>query len=323
METRFRGERRAEIEQIIWGDMRSSSVGWSTSYYLDDKPYIDEWGVGWDVQSYQTPFGSGYYTEIRDHPLSEDSDIASYEPPDPDRPELYKSCQKLVSESKDDHWIVGSVHATIFETAWALRGLEQMLLDLVMNPDLAKVLLNIPYHYHLVVAKKMVAIGVDMVFLGDDVGSQNAMMISPQMWRKYLKPLMANMIAELKKINPNLKIAYHTDGNVEPIIEELIEIGIDVLNPIQPRSMDPARLKKQCGDRLCFWGTIDEQHTLPFGSPEDVASEVKARLETVGYDGGLILAPTHAVQLDTPLENFYSLVDAICDITYEKLKGKA
>jgi uroporphyrinogen-III decarboxylase len=221
----------------------------------------------------------------------------------------------MIRDFKADYWIVGVTVTTIFETAWALRGLEQMLLDLAMNPNLADHLLDIPYHYHLTAAKRLVEMGVDMIWTGDDVGSQNQMMISPRMWRRYFKPRMANFIEELKRINPDLKVAYHTDGNIEPIISELIEIGVDVLNPIQPASMDPAKIKKQYGDKLCFWGTIDEQHTLPFGTPEDVAREVCHRLATVGSDGGLILAPTHHVQLDTPLENFWAMVDTITQTT--------
>jgi uroporphyrinogen-III decarboxylase len=131
------------------------------------------------------------------------------------------------------------------------------------------------------------------------------------MWRKYFKPRMAAFISELKAINPKVKVAYHTDGNVEPIIPELIEIGLDVLNPIQPASMDPAQIKKNYGKQLSFWGTIDEQRTLPFGSPQDVADEVRLRLSEVGYDGGLVLSPTHHVQLDTPLENFWAMVNTI------------
>lgn len=153
--------------------------------------------------------------------------------------------------------------------------------------------------------------GVDMIWTGDDVGSQHDMLISPRLWRKYLKPRMATFIAELKAINPSVKVAYHTDGNVERIIPDLIEIGLDVLNPVQPACMDPAKLKKQYGKNLCFWGTIDEQHTLPFGTPSDVEAEVRLRVETVGKDGGLILGPTHHVQLDTPMENFWAMVNAI------------
>jgi len=308
-----------EIERAIGEDMLLTSVGWANSYYMDDKPYTDEWGIGWDVQPYETPFGVGHYTEIASHPLADDAAIDSYQPPDPHRPELYRAAEQVIHDFKAEYWIVGSTVTTIFETAWALRGLEQMMLDMVVDPDLANCIFDIPHRYHLTAANKLVELGVDMIHLGDDMGSQNQMLISPGMWRRYFKPRMANIISELKGINPGLKIAYHTDGNVEPIIPELIEIGLDVLNPIQPASMDPARIKREYGDKLCYWGTIDEQHTLPFGTPEDVANEVKTRLKTVGYNGGLILAPTHSVQLDTPLENFWAMVNTIVNTPYSAI----
>jgi uroporphyrinogen-III decarboxylase len=200
---------------------------------------------------------------------------------------------------------------TIFETAWALRGLETLLMDMLADPDLADAILDIPFRYHLTAAKRLARMGVDMIWTGDDVGAQNAMLISPETWRRFLKPRMAAFISEVKAIRPAIKIAYHSDGNIEPIIPELIEIGLDVLNPIQPASMDPAAIKRRYGDKLCFWGTIDEQNTLPFGSPEDVRREVRQRIETVGKSGGLIIGPTHHVQLDTPIENFEAMVDEI------------
>jgi len=308
-----------ELERALGQDMLLTSVGWANSYYLDDKAYVDEWGVGWDVQAYETPYGTGHYTEMVRHPLADDQAISHYKPPDPNRLELYTDAAQVVASFKDDYWIVGVTVTTILETAWALRGLEQMLLDLVLDPDLANHLLDIPYHYHLTAAKKLVELGVDMIWTGDDIGSQHDMIISPRMWRKYLKPRMANFISELKTINPNIKIAYHSDGNIMRIIPELIEIGIDVLNPIQPASMDPVLIKSDFGDTLCFWGSIDEQHTLPFGSAADVDSEVRQRLETIGRGGGLILAPTHHVQLDTPLENFWSMVNTITSTPYSAL----
>jgi uroporphyrinogen-III decarboxylase len=134
---------------------------------------------------------------------------------------------------------------------------------------------------------------------------------------------MANFIAELKAINPQVKVAYHTDGMVIPIIPELIEIGVDVLNPIQPASMDPAEIKRQFGKNLCFWGSIDEQHTLPFGTPAEVRQEIVERLKTIGKDGGLILAPTHHVQLDTPMENFWAMVHTITETPYRSLRNQS
>ena len=305
-----------ELERALDQDMLLTSVGWANSYYLADEPYVDEWGIGWTVHPYETPFGTGHYTEIASHPLAEDWAIDGYQPPDPSRPELYSDATQVIRDFKDEYWIVGVTVTTIFETAWALRGLEQLLVDMVRDPALADQVLEFPYRYHLAAARRLVEMGVDMIWVGDDMGAQHEMLISPRMWRRYFKGRMATFIQELKSINPQVKVAYHSDGDVRRIIPELIEIGLDVLNPIQPACMDPAELKEQYGDRLCFWGTIDEQQTLPFGTPEQVRAEVLERLRTVGQDGGLILAPTHHVQLDTPLENFRAMVETVQDTPY-------
>jgi len=307
-----------ELERSLDQDMLLTSVGWANSYYQDAEAYIDEWGVGWRSVEYTTPYGVGRYTEFSHHPLADDQAIHSYQAPDPNRPELYQDTEWVLKNFKDEYWIVGVVVTTIFEAAWALRGYEQTLTDFALNPDLIERILDIPYQYHLTAAKKLAQMGVDMIWTGDDVGAQDAMLISPKMWRKFLKPRMANLIAEVKAINPQVKVAYHSDGNIYPIIPELIEIGLDVINPIQPASMDPARLKRKYGDQLCFWGSIDIQHTLPFGSPDDVRTEVLTRLETLGKNGGLIIGPTHHVQLDTPMENFSAMIKAITETPYPK-----
>jgi len=305
-----------EIERALDEDVLITSVGWANSYYQEESAYTDEWGIDWDLHPYETPFGRGHYTEIARHPLADVAALADYTPPDPTRPSLYADAEAMIRAYHDEYWIVGATVCTIFETAWALRGLEQTLVDMTTDPDLADHLLDMPYRFHLAAARRLVELGVDMIWLGDDVGTQHRLLMSPRMWRRYLKPRMANLIAEIKAINPELVVAYHTDGYAVPIIPELAEIGIDVLNPVQPASMDPAMVRREFGDRLCFWGTIDEQGTLPFGTPEDVANEVRARIETVGYDGGLILAPTHSVQLDTPLANFHAMVDTVVNTPY-------
>jgi uroporphyrinogen decarboxylase len=306
-----------QLERALDEDLLLTSVGWANCYYQDADAYVDEWGVGWKTAEYTTPFGVGHYTEMKVHPLADDGAIERYQAPDPNRPELYKEAEWVLKTFKDEYYIVGVTVTTMLETAWALRGYEQMLSDFALNPDLAERLLDIPYHYHLTAAKKLTQMGVDMIWIGDDVGAQNNMIISPKMWRRFLKPRMASFIAELKAINPRVKVAYHSDGQIYPIIPDLIEIGLDVLNPVQPASMDPARLKREYGDRLCFWGSMDEQHTLPFGSPADVRAEVLTRLDTLGQSGGLILGPTHHVQLDTPMENFWAMVNTICQTPYK------
>ncbi len=300
-----------ELERALGEDMLLTSVGWANSYYQSGEQYTDEWGITWRSVPYETPFGAGSYTEMIGHPLADDGAISQYRGPDPARPSLYADAQTTLEQFRDEYWIVGVTVTTIWETAWALRGYDRMLADLVENPDLAECILEIPYRYHLHAAKQLVNMGVDMVWLGDDVGAQRSMLISPRHWRKYLKPRLANFIAELKAINPQVKVAYHSDGDIRAIIPELIEIGLDVLNPVQPACMDPAELKRLYGDKLCFWGTIDEQETLPFGTPETVREEVLTRLRTVAKGGGAILGPTHHVQLDTPMENFWAMVETI------------
>jgi uroporphyrinogen decarboxylase len=306
------------LERALKQDMLLTSVGWANEYYKDADTYVDEWGVGWKRVKYDTPFGEGHYTEMTDYPLADDAKIESYTAPDPHRPELYKEAKWVIDNFKAEYWIVGVTVTTIFETAWALRGYEKMLTDFSLNPDMAESILDFPYQYHLAAAKRLTAMGVDMIWIGDDMGAQDAMIISPKMWRRFFKPRMAHFIAEIKAINPQLKVAYHSDGNILPIIPDLIDIGLDVLNPVQPASMDPKKLKKDFGEHLCFWGSIDEQHTLPFGSPADVQKEVEDRIETLGENGGLILGPTHHVQLDTPMENFWSMVNTILETPQRK-----
>jgi len=313
------------LERALDEDMLLTSVGWANSYYATDAhsedgmSYTDEWGVGWKNVAYQTRFGAGHYTEIVAHPLADDAAIDSYQPPDPKRPELYAEAARVIQQYKDEYWIVGVTVTTVWETAWALRGYERALMDLAVNPDLIERILDIPFGYHLAAARKLVEMGVDMIWTGDDMGAQHRMLISPDTWRHFFKPRMATFISTLKSINPNVKVAYHSDGVIYPIISDLIEIGLDVLNPIQPRCMDPARLEKEYGDNLCFWGSIDEQYTLPFGMPSEVEREVITRLRTLGKDGGLIIGPTHHVQLDTPLENFWAMVNTVRNTPYRSL----
>lgn len=306
------------LERALDQDMLLTSVGWANSYYADETygepgsdTYVDEWGITWRSVAYETRFGTGHYTEMVGHPLADDRALDTYRSPDPTRPELYVEAENAIRQYKDEYWIVGVTVTTIWETAWALRGYERTLTDLVVNPDLVERLFDIPFRYHLAAAKRLVELGVDMIWIGDDVGMQQGMLISTETWHRLFKPRLATFIATLKGLNPEVKVAYHSDGAIWPIIPDLIEIGLDVLNPIQPRCMDPAEMKARFGQELCFWGSIDEQYTLPFGTPDDVRREVQARLETIGRDGGLIIGPTHHVQLDTPLENFWAMVQMI------------
>jgi uroporphyrinogen decarboxylase len=308
------------LERALDEDMLLTSVGWVNGYYQDGyqsvDSYQDEWGVLWKTMEYETRFGKGRYTEPCGHPLQEDRALDTYASPDPTRPDLYVDADRAMQQYQNEYWVVGVTPTTIFECAWALRGYEQLMIDMATDPDRANRVLDFPFRYHMAVTQRLTRMGVDMIWLGDDVGGQTSMLMSPQMWRAYLKPRMAELIASLREINPGIKIAYHTDGVVYPIIPELIEIGIDVLNPIQPLAMDPVKLKNEYGEVLCFWGSLDIQRTIPYGTPGDVRDEVLLRLRTIGRRGGLLIGPTHNLQLDTPLENFWAMIDTIRETPY-------
>ncbi len=172
-----------ELELALDQDMLLTSVGWANCYYQSSEAYTDEWGIGWRPCTYETPFGQGIYTEVATHPLADDTKIDAYQSPDPHRPELYLEAKHVLAQYGAEYYIVGVTVTTIFETAWALRGLSQLMMDFVTEPDLVRRILDIPYQYHLAAAKRLVAMGVDMIWIGDDVGSQRGMMISPAHWR--------------------------------------------------------------------------------------------------------------------------------------------
>ena len=267
----------------------------------------------WRNAPYQTRFGPGFYTEVAGHPLADSAALESYRAPEPDRDDLYADAARAIAAYKSEYYIVGVTVCTIFETAWALRGLEPMLADFVESPELADRILDIPFRYHLTAAKHLVEIGVDMIWTGDDVGAQHGMLISPRTWRRFLKPRMAEFYSTLKGINPALKIAYHSDGNIEPIIPELIEIGMDVLNPVQSScpGMDPVSLKKEFGGAITFMGGLDTQELLPHSSADQVRRETARLIEAMTSEhGGYILAASHTIPPETPDENIFAMYAA-------------
>ena len=301
-----------DLEILTGQDALQAGVGWFTNYYLYNRPYVDNWGVQWKIDPYETPFGGGIYTNIKRGPLAgEAPDVTHYQMPDPNASGLYNHVERLVHTYKDEFYIIGRVHCTVFESAWALRGFEDLLMDLYVNPELAEQILDITFRYHLEVAKNMARTGVDMIWLGDDFGSQTGLLLNPETWDEFFKPRYAQLCKEVKQINKDIKIAFHSDGCVYDIIPGLIEAGIDVLNPIQTECMNPQVLQDRYGDRLAFFGGIAVQSTLPMGSPADICREFEWLKSTLGRNSGWLCAPTHHVQQDTPVENFLELLNYI------------
>ncbi len=290
-------------------DCLMSIAGIVASFYMSEElEYVGPWGITWRQVEFAD--GRGHYTEIASHPLAgDDKKLLSYKPPDPEIPGQYEELSDLIERFGKTHCVVGGILGSVFEGPWYLRGMMQFLQDLIVNKDYANQLMDLVMNFHLKAGLKMIDMGCDMLLAGDDVGTQDRMLISPGLWREFVKPRYAALFQEYKNASSDLKIAAHICGYAEPIIDDLIEVGVDILNPVQPLAMDPERLKRRYGKSISFWGGVDDQKVLPFGSPQDVEEEVRLRLKQLAPGGGYILCSSHNVQPTTPMENiraFYS-----------------
>jgi uroporphyrinogen decarboxylase len=285
-----------------------------THYYqsLPDNAKPLSWNPEWGV--YCIPGSVAHFEEMR-HPMKHFEtidEILTYPFPDFNEPYRWKGMgSKIVRLHESGLASVANLENTVFEIAWYLRGMEDFMMDIIDNREFAIVLLNKITDIRIGMAEKFAGYGVDIIKLGDDVSTQLGMMISPSLWRELFKPRLAEIIRVIKKTNPDTLVFYHGDGNLQAIIPDLIEIGIEILNPVQPECMDPVFIKKQYGGKISFWGALGTQTVLPFGTPFEVEMTVKEMIETAGSGGGLVLAPTHVVEPDVPWENIEAFAGAV------------
>jgi uroporphyrinogen decarboxylase len=199
----------------------------------------------------------------------------------------------------------------LFEAAWRLRGLENFLVDLVRRPDWAHLLLDKLADLARRNAASLARAGIDLLALDDDVGMPGTMMISPATWREFFKPRLAAIIGEARAVRRELRVLYHSDGYFEPIVGDLIEIGVDAINPLQPDHMDAARIRERFGPELALWGTVGRQTTFSFATPEEIRREVERRVATLGR-AGLVLCPAYDIdEPDIPWENIAAFLEAV------------
>ena len=207
----------------------------------------------------------------------------------------------------------------IFTLACYLRGMEGFLCDLHQNQALAETLLDRLTELSLFKARACTRAGVDALFVYEDVASQRGMLMSPQMWRIWLKPRMAKVIAAARQIRPDLPVLYDSDGDMTDIIDGLLEIGVNAISPMQPECMDLDSLHRRYGGRLVFWGTIGVQQTMPFGTPADVREAVRHSIRTYSREGGLIIGPAHVISPDIPWSNVMAFYEAVAEFKYAEL----
>lgn len=280
-----------------------------TPYYASlDFIHLDDWGVGYKAGSV------AHFTHMQ-HPMEHFTTLADFEAypyPDPVKDYDWAGVAADVDSVKERGLAsVAGLQITLFEIAWYLRGMETFMIDMALNPDLAAYHLDRITSARVEFARRYAAAGCDVLFLGDDIATQLNMMISPSLWRQHIKPRLFSVIQAAKKVRPEILIAYHSDGNIAKVIPELIEIGVEILNPIQPECMDVLEIKRLYGSKLSFWGALGTQTTLPFGSVSDVKKACLDLIMQVGQGGGLLLAPTHTIEPEVPWDNIQGFLDTV------------
>jgi uroporphyrinogen decarboxylase len=308
-----------EIQRALHSDFRAVTLednGGFRPRSLGDGLYRDEWGITWR----RTAQGEGLYSyEIVRHPLAGATDaaeIVKHQWPDFTAPSIYSRVEDQVRELRKTGYALGGSYAmsSLFGIFWYLRGMEQFLMDLVLKKDFAHLLMSRVIEIQ---EQKMVRFlektgdSLDVFCLCGDLGTQASLLISPELFAEMIKPYLKRVISRARSYT-EAKIFYHTCGNVVPLIEDLIDCGVEILNPVQVSAagMDPLRLKKDFGEQLVFWGAIDTQHVLPHESKEQVEAEVKLRIDQLANGGGYVLAPVHNIQNDVPVANILAMYRA-------------
>jgi uroporphyrinogen decarboxylase len=274
---------------------------------------IDLWGVAHEPGS----AAAMHMTYMR-HPLNDVDSVEEIEAyPYPDYAHADASHMKAEVDRLHERGLAatGYMQCTVWETAWYLRGMENLMMDMMEDDPKAERLLDIVTGSAVLRAEAFARAGVDLLYLGDDVGMQRTPMMSMSLYTTWLKPRLARVIGAARAVKPDIVILYHSCGFVTPFIPHLIDAGVDVLNPVQPECMDFGKIHAEFGDVLSFHGTIGTQTTMPFGTPDEVKNTVWKNAEIAGNRGGLWASPTHLLEPEVPWENVVAYVEACRALT--------
>jgi uroporphyrinogen decarboxylase len=280
--------------------------------------YHDEWSI-----THHRPKPDGLYYSIVQVPLPgpdvSAEDIAKHDWPDMGDPQRIAGLRELAAQYRAAGYavVLKSPFAGIFEMAQRIVGMENCLIMMAADKKLAGVLFDKMLELRLAfweMALPELADAVDVVAEFDDYGTQTSQLISPRMFRQQLKPRLGTLFARIKQLAPEARLFFHSCGNVRPLIPDLIEIGVEILNPVHVRAagMESVALKRDFGDALVFWGGgVDTQGVLPTGKPQEVKDDVRRNVEALAPGGGFVFSPVHNIQADVPIENLIALWEAV------------
>jgi len=309
------------METDVSGLRPKSPDTWKLEITEDEKYfyYTDDWGITRRRQR-----DGGYYFDLCKSPLEYadvSGDIARHEWPDPVHDSRFVGIRELAEKmhAANRPFILGNICAGMLEMGQWLRGFENFYCDLAGNRPVAEALcdkiIELKMRYW---EKALPMLGdiVDIVQEGDDYGGQNTILVSPKVFREVFKPRLKQLLGRIKELAPHVKVFFHTCGAVRDILPDLIEVGVDILNPVQVAclGMDSADLKREFGKDLTFWGGgVDTQYVLPTGTPEQVRDEAKRRIDDFAPGGGFVFAAVHNIQADVSAENILAMRQALRD----------
>ena len=262
--------------------------------------FADEYGVVWDKSGVDKDIGV-----IAEAIIKNEEQLAAYTPPPIDEDFIRKNCEKLM-KTKGDNFAIANLGFSLFERAWTLCGMEDLLCYMLTAPDAVKAFLDKIVKQNIQRVKIALEYDIDCVLFGDDWGQQKGLIMGKPLWVEMLKPCLAATYGEVKAAGRF--VAQHSCGDIREILDDLIEIGLDVYQTFQPEIYDLKTYKQKLYGRLTIWGGISTQVDLPFKSPDEIYALTRSTIEIMGQDGGYIAAPTHDVPGDVPPENVCAMV---------------
>jgi uroporphyrinogen decarboxylase len=264
---------------------------------------------------------SKLYVEVVKCPLDcveTTAEVEAYAFPDPYAPGRFDKAKRDIDRFGRDYFVIGDVELSLFELGWHLVGMEEYLIGMATGEAWVEALDDRVERWTTGLAVQLARLGVDALWFGEDLGSQTSMLISPDQWRERYKPRHKRIIDAVRKEAPDITVIMHSDGAVAPLIDDFIEMGVDVYNPVQPNvpGSDPEELVQKYGGRICFFGGIDQQALLPGGDRLAIKNELEFRAKVLGGRGGYLMAPAHIIQSDVSMETVEYMIDVAKGISY-------
>ena len=286
----------------VFADNHIEKLSFNGGKEISEGHFQDEYSVVWNRTGPDKDIG------IIEKYILENAGISSLVMPEVNAAEIEAKSRAFLANGTYT-FKLAKIGILLFERAWSLRGMENLFFDMYNDEEFVEVLLDKITSYNLEIIGEALKYDFDGFYFGDDYGQQHGILMSPVIWRKFFKPCLARMFEPIKR--KGLPVMLHSCGNIELILPDLIEIGLDVYQTVQPEIYDLEKLKKNYGSELCFYGAVSTQKTLAFAEPDELKTVIRNTIKTMDNNGGYICAPTHQIQADVPPENVMAMIDTL------------